>query len=413
MQLYNHQQTIVDDDMDKCLLALGTGAGKTFTALHLAVGKTLVIAPKTVRDDRVWENNLDKSGVTNVSLTVISKEDFRLDKFPRIHYDTIIGDEAHVLAGVTPDMRTVKRKPVPKCSKIYEKFMEYIQEFPPKRLYLATATPIRSPMTVYGLGAMLGRKWNFYEFRDAFYFPVKKGYREFWIPKNDPYTKERLGKVVQKLGYTGRLDDYFDVPEQTYREHKVEQTADQKKAIKDIALEFPDPLVLTGKRHQIENGVLKGDDFSPDVTICDLKTEAILDFALEFPKMVIFTKYTQQIEKIKDALKDYKVLTLQGSTKDRENVLKDAEASDECIIIIQSQISAGYELPSFPVVVFASMSYSVVDRIQAEGRVLRANALKKNLYITLVTKGGVDEAVNKSINNKVDFSEKIYAQERG
>jgi superfamily II DNA or RNA helicase len=203
------------------------------------------------------------------------------------------------------------------------------------------------------------------------------------------------------------------VPEQTYREHKVEQTADQKKAIKDIALEFPDPLVLTGKRHQIENGVLKGDDFSPDVTICDLKTEAILDFALEFPKMVIFTKYTQQIEKIKDALKDYKVLTLQGSTKDRENVLKDAEASDECIIIIQSQISAGYELPSFPVVVFASMSYSVVDRIQAEGRVLRANALKKNLYITLVTKGGVDEAVNKSINNKVDFSEKIYAQERG
>ena len=170
--------------------------------------------------------------------------------------------------------------------------------------------------------------------------------------------------------------------------------------------------MLIGKRHQIENGVLTGDQFVDEQYINDNKIDVLLDIALEFPKFVIFAKYTMQIAKIKKVLEDngYRVLTLQGDTKDRQSVIEMAEQATNVILIIQSQISAGFELPSFPVMVFASMSYSVVDRIQAEGRILRANALKKNLYITLVTKGGIDMAVYKSINNKVDFNEKIFAE---
>jgi len=413
IKLYNHQKKIITEDKKRCGIFQGCGSGKTLTALHLATGDTLVICPKTVRDDRIWQKNLEVIG-KELNLTVISKEDFRSDKFVQKRYDTIIIDEAHLVAGATPSIKYVKRQPVPKCSKLFDKLVKYLQEYAPDRLYLLTATPVRSPMCVWAIARLLGKNWNFYQFRDYFYIQVKRGYKEFFITKNDQGSKAMIGKCVRSLGYTGKLDDYFDVPEQIYRVINVELTKEQQEKIKDIQIEYPDPIVLTGKTHQVENGVLAGDEYAKPEYFKDNKLEILKDLALEFPKMVIFAKYTMQVEKIQKTLQDdgYYVLTLQGSTKDRQQVLKDAHNRDNCIIVIQSQISAGYELPNFPVMVFASLDYSVVNRVQSEGRILRANALKHNLYIDIVAKGNVDKAVHNSIINKVDFSESIYAETR-
>jgi hypothetical protein len=408
IELFQHQREIIKDDRTKTGLFLGTGSGKTLTALSLAEGKTLVIAPKTVRDDETWQKDKNKLG-KDLELTVISKEDFRLGKYPNKQWDTIIGDEAHFLSGVLPDTRQKHYKPIPKTSQVFEKLYKFIREKQPKRFYLLTATPTRSAMCVWGLAVLLGHKLDFFEFRDRFYVRIKKGYREFFMPKKDKATKELLGTMVRKIGYTGRLEDYTDVPPQTYKRHNVELTREQVKRLSEIETEFPDPLVQITKRHQIENGVLSGDEFSPPEFIKDNKIEVIKDYAIQFPKFVVFARYTRQIEKIKDALKDdYKVLTLTGATKNRQDVLYEANNSPECIIIIQSQISAGYELGTFPVMIFASLDYSVVNRIQSIGRIQRINNVKKNLYITLVAKGGIDEAVYQSIENKEDFAEHIY-----
>lgn len=411
--LYQHQSKIINEDKKKVGLFLGTGSGKTITALHLAKGDTLVICPKTVRDDDVWIKNLYKTKLS-LKLSVISKEDFRLGKFTRKRYDTIILDEIHQIAGATPSIRYKNRQPIPKCSQIFDKLIDFLKEYPPDRLYGLTATPTRSPMCVWGIAKILGKNWNFYEFRDTFYFSVKKGYREFFIVKSDEVSKTKLGKVVQNIGYTGRLEDYFDVPSQIYKDIFVELTKEQKEKIKEITTEYPDPLVLTGKRHQVENGILTGNEFSKSEVIKDNKIEVIKDLALEFPKMVIFAKYTLQIDKIKKELESsgYEVLTLQGNTKNRQDILALAEQKNNVVLIIQSQISAGFELPSFPVMVFASMDYSIVNYVQSCGRILRSNALKKNLYIHLVVKGGVDQAVYKSIMNKETFIEKIYEKTR-
>jgi len=265
-------------------------------------------------------------------------------------------------------------------------------------------------MCVYGLARLLGRKWNFYEYRDVFYISIRKGFREFFMPRTDEKVKDRLGKIVRSLGYTGRLEDYFDVPEQVFKDIFVQPTKEQKDRLKELTIEYPDPLVRTGKSHQVENGVLKGNEFEPSQIIKDNKIDVLKDLALEFPKLVIFARYTEQIEKIKASLPEYNVITLQGNTKNRGEVIENADKAPSCIIIIQSQISAGFQLPTFPVMVFASMDYSIVNYTQGIGRILRADALKKNLYIHLVTKGGVDEAVYKSIKNKETFSEKIYVE---
>ena len=154
MKLFKHQQDIIDADPKKCGIFHGTGGGKTLTALSLARGKTLVICPKTLRDDKTWERNLEKLG-KQIPLTVLSKEDFRRDweKLPK--FDTVIMDEAHTLTGVTPAIRHRNKVAEPKTSQLFDACMGYIKKHDPERLYLLTATPIRNPMAVYGLGLLL------------------------------------------------------------------------------------------------------------------------------------------------------------------------------------------------------------------------------------------------------------------
>lgn len=413
MKLYNHQKEILQEDKPKSGLFLGTGSGKTLVALLLARGKTLVICPKTQREDRNWEREARKNGIA-IDLTVMSKEEFKkneivlhghMDKF-----DTVIIDEAHTCLGVTPNTRQRNKQVIPKASQIYEALERYLARTKPERFYLVTATIIKSPMTVFAAARLLGRDWDFYDFRSTFYTKLPMPGREVYAPKRDAATKDRLAAAVQKLGYVGRLQDYFDVPDQTFKTINVELTEKQKSKIAELKMEYPDPIVRVGKIHQVENGVLSGDEFSAAETFDNQKIDRILEIVSEYPQLVIFAKYRAQIVQIEAALRreGLKVLTLTGDTKDRGKVILEANTWTQCVLIVQAQISAGWELPEYPCMVFASRTYSFVDYDQALGRIQRANNIKKNLYISLVVKGGVDEAVEKCIENKQDFSERLY-----
>lgn len=409
MEAYQHQKQIISENKKIAGLFLGTGAGKSYIGLSLAQGKTLIIVPKTLKEDLTWERQLSQMD-KKLDITVISKETFRRDWASLPYYDTVIGDESHQLLGVTPNVRYKKRQAIPKTSQLFEALDAYLAKHKPDRFYLCTATIIRSPMTVWGAAKLLGHNIDFYKFRDAFYFRLPMQGREAFAVKSDSQTKDKLANLVKRIGYTGQLSDYFDVPDQTYKVIKLDLTTEQKKKLKELPLEYPDPLVLLGKRHQVENGISIGNEFEDTRHYNNEKINTLMELSIEFPRMVVFVKYTAQIAQIASTLRAMgkKVLTLEGSTKDRGDVIKDANDSPECIFIAQAQVSAGWELPQYPVMVFASMSYSVVDRIQGEGRIHRANALKKNLYIDLVVKGGIDEAVFLSIKNKKDFNERIY-----
>lgn len=157
MKLFKHQEDIVNADPKKCGLFLGTGSGKTLIALSLAQGRTLVVCPKTQRDDKNWQRQLEKMD-KELDLTVLSKEEFKRDVLSIPKYDTLIVDEAHTIAGVTPTIRYRNKRPEPKCSQIFEACKSYILLHNPTRIYLCTATPVRNPMAVYALGVLLG-KW--------------------------------------------------------------------------------------------------------------------------------------------------------------------------------------------------------------------------------------------------------------
>lgn len=409
MELFAHQKKIIDEDPKKCGLFLGTGSSKTRIALELAKSKTLVICPKTQFEDKNWERENKKWGC-NVDLTVLSKEKFRSLAKELPNYNTIICDECHTLLGATPNIKYVKHQPIPKTSQLFEELDKYIQRTKPDRLYLVTATITKSPMTVWAAAKLLGKNFDFYHWRNVFYIKLPMPGREVFTAKKDSETKDRLAKVVQGLGYVGKLDQYFDVPDQIYKTIYLELTEKQKKRIKELPMEYPDPIVLLTKKHQVENGILSGDEFNAPELFDNNKIEKLIDLAEEFPRMVVFVKYTAQIEAIRLAMEDIgkKVFILQGATKNRGELISEANNCDDGVFIAQVQVSAGWELPDWPVMVFASLSYSVVDRIQGEGRILRAHALKKNLFIDLIIKGGIDEAVYKCIMDKKDFDARVY-----
>ena len=421
MKLYAHQQKIIDEDPKKCGLFMGTGSGKTRTALLLARGRTLVIAPKTQVEDGNWERELkeimkceaiEHGTSIRKKLVVISKETFRRDHATLPAFDTVIVDEAHTCLGVTPNTCQRKKVTYPKTSQLFEALQTYLERTQPERLYLCTATIMKSPLTVWGAGVLLGKipknLMSFLSFRNDFYTKLPMPGRDVYAPKRDDSSKNKLADLVKRLGYVGRLEEYFDVPEQTFITKYIELTAAQKARIKELPLEFPDPIVLIGKRHQVENGMLAGNEFVEGEVFDNGKIEKILELAEEFPRMVVFCKYRAQIEQIAKSVTDREVFILTGDTTDRGTLLSKANAAKNAVFIAQAQISAGWELPEYPVMVFASMTYSFTDRKQAEGRILRANALKKNLYIDLVVKGGIDEAIQKAIQNKCDFDERLY-----
>ncbi len=419
LPLYDHQKKIIKENRKKCGLFLGTGASKTRTALEMAEGSVLIICPKQQREDKTWQNENEKWG-TKKDLTVISKEDLRSGWKELLAFDTVIIDECHYCFGVSPSFVQKHGMQRPKTSQIFEATLMFLQKHPPKRFYMLSATPVSKPMNLWAIAKLLGYDWNFAQFREKYYTEIRiGGMRRIWMPKKDEATKVKLAKLVQHFGYTGGLNDFFDVPEQTHKVVEIELSPEQKKALVEIQFAEADPLVRRARQRTIENGILyakKIEKISDQVDQMSNQTKVypskkidyILERAIEFPKLLVFANYKAQIAEIAKALREegYVVSTLTGDTKDRTFIKRVDESPDPHIIVAQSDMGSGYELPSFPCVIYASKSWMYRSYEQSLGRVLRSNHLKKNLYIHLVVEG-CDEDCHKTIMSGQDFQEKL------
>lgn len=420
INFYDIQKQIILDDKENTGVFLGTGVGKTLTCLVLGRGRILVVCPKQQKLDETWQKNNAKFELGK-NLTVVSKEEFRRDWDILPAFDTVIFDEGHNMMGVLPETRQRNKVQIPKTSQLFEAALLYLRKHKPQRLYIATATPGSKPMNVWACAKLMGKDWDFFKFRSTFYFPTMMGRRQVWLPRKDEQTRQRLALAVQKLGYTGGLADFMDVPEQTHVVEYLELTDEQKKAIKQIEEDEADPFVRRARMRTIENGVLYGkkvenisdreDRMVKDVQLFkNKKIDYILDRTDEFKKIFIFAAFTAQVQMIADtieALTDLDVKTVTGETKDRATVFEEMERMKEGVVVVQAAICEGYRVPSAPCMIFASKSNRFVHYEQGKGRILDGQHLKKNLYIHLVVKGGADEACHDSIMSGSDFQEKL------
>lgn len=430
--LKQHQKDIIDKDPKWWGLWLGTGSGKSRIALELAQGKTLVICPKQQKLDKTWEKNAERFKIYDkgVSLKVISKEELK-NKFEDIFYEfrekeytTLIIDEAHYFfTGLGPFTRIKKGEETPVTSLLLEALMIFLKHNKPNRLYMLSATPASKPFHVWTIAGLFNfPRPDYYRFRARYYIENRAGARRLFFPKKDKELQDNLLMALNKMGSTGQLSDWNDVPDQTERVVYFEPNTSQKIITKEQSIITPDPNIFRMYQRQIDNGILYSTDIqrgagaNTDIIVKTArmipseKDDYITLKATEFKKFAIFANYTAQINKYEEMLTKlgYYVVTLTGKTKDRAGVIQDIESRDEGIIIIQTSISEGYELKSINVMIFASLSNKVRDEIQGRGRLLRLDAIKKNLYLYLVTRGGADESCYKSIKDGKDFVEKMY-----
>ena len=392
MNLYKHQEEILNKNPKKHLLSWGCGSGKTITSIKLVGYKdTLVICPKSLKEQ--WYNEMNKHA--ECSYLILTKEEFKSKYKGLFKYKCIIVDEAHFFFG----MLGFRKK-----SLMLKALLEYIKDVNPERLYLLTATPyLSTPYNLYAACEILGTPPNFKKFKEHFFSMVNMG-RRFPVPVVKKGIEGDIAKLVQRIGSTVSLEDCFDVPEQTFKVEYFDLTAEQKKAIANLEDEG---IARWTKTHQICGGTLKSDGYSENKVFKSEKMDRLMELVDQHKKLIIVCRYNHEIKSIKDRIKK-ESFVINGLVKDRHEIIKLAESKKDCIMLIQASCSEGYELPSFPIMVFYSLDFSLKNHSQMIGRILRANKLKKNVYISLVVRNSIDNDVYKCIQNKEDFNLAIY-----
>lgn len=351
--------------------------------------------PKALKQN--WIRNVREFDSAHAyAWTFLTKEEFKklwatLDK-----HDTVIVDEAHHFAGTKSQLTKTLRA--------------YLKKWKvPYRLFL-TATPYRSsPWDIYTLAKHLGYDWSWPQF-DYLFFEDKYVGRGRKIRSPKPDIENDIAALVAKIGDIVNIEDCADIPEQVFDVETFDLTKDQEKA--KLNSYDANTIVRFTHHHEIENGFLKGDGYVDDQFFTSNKEERIVELCEETDKVIVVCRYHGQMAQLASKLSALPkpVFQINGKVRDRHGVVLQAEEAKRAVVLVQAACSEGYELPSFPLMIFASLDFSYVNYKQMLGRILRLNKLKKNVYLHLVSKG-IDAAVYSAIMNKKDFDLAIYAHE--
>lgn len=376
MALYPWQEKALTTPNDHAIWCAETGTGKSHAAkLWLQQQKrsynAVVICPKQIRAD--WKKDAPYA-------TVYSFEDFKKQTLPD-NPSAIVVDEADAMAS---PLFVAKQR-----SQRTERLYNYVMRYPEAHILLLTATPVRStPWNMHTLLVLSRIKppdtWKLYRDR---YFELQ--YKPF-IPRPAYFPKKGWQKMMQELidkyTHTALMSDMVDLPEETHEIIKLKAPDYEKN-------EEWEPMAQFVADHRLEQ---------------HSKVSEIQKIAHGYRKVVVVAHYTEQIIELEKRLsKERDTYVLDGRTKHPEGVIADAEASPECYFIIQASVGAGFEIPSFSVMVFASQGYSVRNWTQMIGRIKRINALKPTKYFYLLG-GRCDKMIYDSIQKGKDFVPSQY-----
>ncbi len=400
MKLFKHQEEFLKENPNKSSLVWSCGTGKTATAVWWARyghGTSLIIVPKALKTN--WQRESSKYGdwFTQQALyKILTKEEFRRDHKKLPKYDQVIVDEVHN-GFLTPNFK----------SQMSKALKWYLEQHKVPRVLLLSATPYTaSPWNIYSLAHYTGHHWSRPKFEHEFFYRVQMGFRS--IPMVKSGSEAKLAKLVKKITSVVDIKDVIDVPLQHHTEPEYfSLSKEQEKAI--AGAYDPLPIVRFTKQHQIENGILIGNEFKENQIYETDKIERLKAICEENAKVAIVCRYNAQIDVLGNELRPYKPFVIRGDIKDRDAVTTNAELSDRAVVLIQADCGIGFQLPSFEVCVYASMSYSYTSWEQMNGRFLRMDKPSRTTFIYLLTEGdSVDQGVYDAVMRKEDFKIELF-----
>lgn len=410
MKLFDHQRAFVLDTLPRAALVWECGTGKSLAVLEVAYrrayisGETpsvLIICPKALREKWKREvNNIPRFKKYLTDVTVMSKEEFKRDWKTVKEMQFVIVDEAHYFFGTKSQLMRALRS--------------YFNRYDTEYRYLLTATPYRStPMDVYIMMSLLGHKLIYEKFRDHFFTEVRMGRNTFMKPKDKDDIKDDIADLVSKCGSIVRMDDCFDVPEQLFVAEPLIPNQEQQKAVAELADLIP--ITRFTAEHQIMGGTWI-DDAGTKHVYPSTKAEYIKELVQDNDRLIIVCRYNNEIEMLREMIEAIRpdVYVINGAVPDqeRDKITLMTDLKDRYVILVNAKCSEGWEASTCPLMVFYSYDFELKNYVQMQGRIHRANNLKKNVYLSLFVAGTVDEAIYKTIvEDKMDFHAEIYAKE--
>lgn len=375
--LYEWQQKALTTPNEKALWCAEAGCGKTYAAgLWLQQDgrdvSPLVLCPKQIKEK--WQDICPTA-------TVLTPHDVRTKTLPTS--SAVVIDEADEYA--SPLFVAKKR------SKMAENVYLYLRDNPDLPVLLLTATPIRStPWNIHTLLTYIGRYVDWKEYRKQYFYMDTPRYlhRPAWFPR--PGWQKEMQAIIDEHAHVALMKDMVDhLPEERTEVISIKAPNYEKNEEWEASRQFvEDHRLEQSRKHTHVQSIAKG-----------------------FRKVVVVAHYREQIDSLRDTLsKTRTTYVLDGRTKDPEHVIGAAEDASECYFIIQASVGAGFEIPSFSCMVFASQGYSVRNYVQMKARIRRINALKPVVYYHLLG-GRCDRMVHNSINNNKDFVPSEYLRE--
>jgi len=302
---------------------------------------------------------------------------------------------------------------------------------------ILTGSPItKSPLDLFTQCAFLSPEllgFNSYlAFRNRYAemtdIPVGSG-RFISVPKY--YKKlEELEEKMKTFATRIRKDQCLDLKPKVRLKRYIELEGEGKKIyerlkhhalaiVEDSTVSFSNKLTEIIKLHQVCNGFTKNDD-GKILQLHKAKLNALEETLEETDgKVIIWANYLYNIHEIKDFLINKygseSTVSIYGavSVEDRKNAVDRIQTDDKCRFLVGNPTTGGFglTLTACNTVIYFSNSYNLEVRMQSEDRAHRMGQKGTVVYIDIVARGTLDEAIMKSLTSKGKLAAKTLGEE--
>ena len=458
---YEHQRNALNQSAEKTqwayFMEMGTGKTKVtidniaYLYLQKKITAALIVAPKSVYTNweseievhmpdvlkyKIYKWNIDKPKDYN---KLNESKDLKIFLINVEALSTKRGFEGcidflrkHKLNFVTIDeSTTIKNRQAKRTRNILALTkLSYVRR-------ILTGSPItKSPLDLYtqcqflspellGFSSYLAFRNRYAEMTDI---PVGSG-RYISVPK---YYKrlEELETKLKQFSTRIRKDECLDLKPKVRQKRYIELEGDSKKIydrlrtsalaiVEDSTISFSNKLTEIIKLHQVCNGFTKNDDGE----IMQLHTQKIkaLDEILEETdgKVIIWANYIYNIKELIKFLEDKygkeSVVSIYGDidVQKRKEAVQKIQTNDKVRFLVGNPTTGGFGLTLTAVntVIYFSNNYNLEVRKQSEDRAHRMGQKGTVVYIDIVAKDTLDEAIMKSLTSKGQIAAKTLGEE--
>jgi SNF2 family DNA or RNA helicase len=440
---HGYQQHCIDRILDtpSIGLFLDMGLGKTvitLTALYqlkywqAEMHKALVIAPKKVAES-TW-----------------SKEQAKWDHLKALRVSVVLGTEKQRKQALetSADVYVINRENTQWLVSLYGKAWPFdmvvldesssfknhqakrfraLKQVRPQihRLIELTGTP--SPHGLIDLwaqvylldgGKRLGRTISVY--REMFFVPDKRSRTTIFSYAPKAGAAEEIYRLISDICISMKSEDYLTLPELIYDDIPVKLDAKAQKAYdsmeKDMLLEVEDETItatsaatLTGKLLQLCNGAIY-DEGGEVIPVHDCKLEVFLETVeqLNGQHAIVYYQFRHDRERIFQALSHSGlcVRVYQGAEEE------EAWNAGNIDLLLAQPASCGYGLNlqyGGHHVIWFGLTWSLEEYQQANKRLHRQGQPQPVIIHRLITQGGTDEDVIRSLETKDCAQEQLLA----